>query len=130
MYGYFYKAGGEGLKGQEAVQKGGPGSGQKGHTGAFQPRKPYPGEEAHNLPPLGGTEDPNLAHSPEDLHPPHYSDSETMQKFRQLHAENPELVSGRFAYHKKDDKIVALNKEAKDLIAAAAKHKNNKNNAH
>lgn len=99
------------------VEKGGPGSGQKGH---HTDRKPYPGEEAHKMLPFEDSKNPKGMMGPNDLPMAHYSDAPMMKKYRELIKKlGPEMVEGRFHYHAGEDKIVATN-EGKMLAQAAA----------
>ena len=84
------------------LQKGGPGSGVRGHTTA---RKPFPGEEAHKAPRLPQPHE--LTYKPESLMP-HYSDTENHAKFKKLHRKYGSEIQGKIAYHKKSDSIVVL----------------------
>lgn len=98
------------------VEKGGQGSGMKGH---HTDRKPYPGEEAHKMGPME-TRPPKGMIGPNDLTPPHYSDPPMLKQYRMLIKKlGPVAVEGRFHYDPKADKIVATD-EGKQLAVAAA----------
>lgn len=100
----------------EKLEKGGPGSGKKGH---FTPRKPYPGEDAHKL---NVENKPNKIPVVTNLPPAHYSDPDTPNKaaFRQIIQKRPDF-QGKIGYDQEKDAIVTLSEDVEQLIQEAKK---------
>ncbi len=125
--GYFYPA--------ESLEKGGPGSGKKGHKTPkkFEPRMPYPGEEAHKNPePKQKYKQPSEQeldeHKKKMEMEPHYSDSPALANYKKLmnHPKLGAIVEGRIEYDKKKDQIIVTDPSLKDFIEAAKKQSGGK----
>lgn len=92
----------------------------------YDPKKPYPGEEAHALKPE--TEQPKPFRL-DQIKPAHYSDSPNLKTFRKLADTMGDKVYDNFAYDPKTDQISSVSKQGKDLTSAAVKVYGNKSPA-
>jgi hypothetical protein len=121
MYGYFFKAGGEGSRGGKVI----------GHTASGKPiydseqrrdvpkiRKPYPGEEAHKLPEMPEAQK-RRTYMPVTGTEYHYTDSPNLRAYkilmRQFKRQGIDFM-GHISYDPKSDKMLAISQQAPALI--------------
>jgi len=94
------------------LEKGGKGSGKKGHR---TERIPYPGEEAHKLKQEEVKDRPKKTLQAHELPPDHYT-MPGLTKYKKLLKLMGEDIQGHFTYDPKSDKILAISSQAKDKI--------------
>jgi hypothetical protein len=122
MYGYVLRKGtsGEGSRGGRVIghtPSGKPIYASEGRAGGSSERKPYPGEEAHKLPP--NEPQKKKTYLPPDGTAPHYSDTPSLRAYKQILSAFKRAgidFMGHITYDPKTDHIKTISPQAADLL--------------